>query len=215
MANDAYVLSDEAALRAVIGAEIPGLALKVDSELTVDAVEFIAASPFVVLSTCSAAGSLDASPKGDAPGFVHIEDNRTLLIPDRPGNKLVFGHLNILSNPRVGLLFMVPGTAETLRVNGRAELTANPDLLALLVARGKPAVLAIRVHVDECFFHCGKAFIRSQLWQSETWPARKVISFGRMLAKKVGGTVDQNAEKAAHTAAQIDAAVAADYRDNL
>ncbi len=211
MPNDPHVIADEAALRAVVGAEIPGLALKVESALTEDAVEFIAASPFLVLSTCSANGGLDASPKGDGPGFVHIEDNSTLLIPDRPGNKLVFGHLNILSNPQVGLLFMLPGTSETLRVNGRAELTANPDLLALLAARGKPAVLAIRVHVEECFFHCGKAFIRSQLWQPASWPARKVISFGSMFAKKRGG--DANA--VAQAAAQIDSVVAADYRDNL
>ncbi len=211
MASDPHVIADEAALRAVVGAEIPGLALKVESALTEDAVEFIAASPFLVLSTCNADGGLDASPKGDGPGFVHIEDNRTLLIPDRPGNKLVFGHLNILSNPQVGLLFMLPGTSETLRVNGRAELTANPDLLALLAARGKPAVLAIRVHVEECFFHCGKAFIRSQLWQPASWPARMVISFGAMFAKKRAG----DAALLTQTAAQIDAVVAADYRDNL
>ena len=207
MSNDPHIITDAATLRAVVGAEIPGLALKVERVLTEDARAFIAASPFLVLSTCNTNGGLDASPKGDDPGFVQVADDVTLLIPDRPGNKLVFGHLNILSNPQVGVLFMLPGTAETLRVNGRAELTANPDVLALLAARGKPAVLAIRVHVEECFFHCGKASIRSQLWSPATWPARKVISFGSMLAEKRGGD--------AAMAAQIDSVVAADYRDNL
>ena len=102
---------------------------------------------------------------------------------------------------------MVPGTSETLRLNGRAELTSNPVALARLAARGRPAVLAIRVHVDECFFHCAKAFIRAQLWQPDTWPAREPISFGRMFAQQTGGD--------ATVAAAIDARVAADYRDNL
>ena len=204
---DPYVIRDETGLRAAIGAEVPGMALKVERTLDADALAFLGRAPFLVLSTCDADGNLDASPKGDSPGFVHVEDASTLLIPDRPGNKLVFGHLNILRNPRVGLLFMVPGTSETLRVNGRAQLTANPDVLARLTARGKPAVLAIRVHIDECFFHCAKAFIRAQLWQPATWPAREPISFGRMFASKTGGD--------AATAATIDARVAADYRDNL
>jgi predicted pyridoxine 5'-phosphate oxidase superfamily flavin-nucleotide-binding protein len=115
--------------------------------------------------------------------------------------------LNILKNSKVGVLFLIPGTAETLRVNGTAELTSDPELLERLAARGKPAVIAIRIHVEECFFHCAKAFIRSRLWQPETWPERQKISFGRMLAKRTGGD-----EKAAQ---EIDERVEADYRDNL
>lgn len=204
---DPYVIHDVAALRAVIGAEIPGLATKVERGLNDDAIEFLQRAPFLVLSSSDADGNLDASPKGDEPGFVFVENATTLVIPDRPGNRLVFGHVNVLRNPHVGLLFMVPGTAETLRVNGRAELTVNPELLAQLAARGKPAVIAMRVHVDECFFHCAKAFIRARLWQPDTWQARLPISFGQMLAKKTGGD--------AALAATIDARVAADYRDNL
>ena len=204
---DPFVIRDEDGLRAVVGALVPTLALKVERSLDVETTAFIARAPFLVLSTCDSEGNLDASPKGDEPGFVHVENETTLLVPDRPGNKLVFGHLNILRNPHVGLLFMVPGTTETLRVNGRAELTSNPDVLARLAARGKPAVVAIRVHIDECFFHCAKAFIRAQLWKPETWPARIPISFGAMFAKKMGGD--------AKVAADIDARVAADYRDNL
>ena len=160
-----------------------------------------------MLSTADGDGNLDASPKGDAPGFVLVEDMRTLVIPDRPGNKLVYGHLNILENPKVGILFMIPGTPETLRVNGSAELTTDPAILDRLAARGRPAVLAIRVRIEECFFHCSKAFIRSKLWKAESWPERHRISFGKMFVKKVGG--DEN------TARSIDESVEADYRDNL
>jgi hypothetical protein len=138
---------------------------------------------------------------------VLVEDDHTLVIPDRPGNKLAYGHQNILSNPRVGVLFMIPGTPETLRVNGTATLTADPALLERLATRGKPAVLAIRVHVEECFFHCAKAFIRSGLWKHEAWPERHKVSFGEMFAKQRGGD--------AESAKQLDAAIEADYRDNL
>lgn len=205
--NDPYLVTDVASLRAVVGDELPMVALKVERTLTDDARDFIARSPLLVFSTSDEHGNLDASPKGDDPGFVHVQDDSTLLFPDRPGNRLVYGHLNILRNPHVGLLFMIPGTTETLRVNGRAELTRDPAVLARLGARGKPAVLAVRVHVDECFFHCGKAFIRSRLWQPDSWPAAHRISFGRMFAKKMGrddGVADA-----------IDASIATDYRDNL
>ncbi len=194
-------------LREVVGAEIPGLAEKNQSSLNEFAIDFLTRCPFLVLSTADAEGKVDASPKGDAPGFVHVEDERTLIIPDRPGNKLAYGHLNVIDNAQVGILFMIPGTPETLRVNGRAELTSDPALLEQLGARGKPAILAIRVHVDECFFHCAKAFIRSELWQPDAWPERQKISFGRMYAKQRG------ADEAA--AREIDAFVEADYRDNL
>jgi predicted pyridoxine 5'-phosphate oxidase superfamily flavin-nucleotide-binding protein len=105
------------------------------------------------------------------------------------------------------VLFLIPGTPETYRVNGTAELTTDPALLERLAARGRPAVLAIRVHVEECFFHCAKAFIRSKLWQPETWPERRRVSFGKMFAKAAGA--DDEA------AAAIDAAIETDYRENL
>ncbi len=202
-----HTIATEAELRAVIGAEHPGLAEKNQPRLNDFAVEYIARSPFLVLSTADAEGRIDASPKGDGPGFVEVEDDRHLLIPDRPGNRLAYGHHNILANPRVGVLFMMPGTPETLRINGRATLTVEPDLLERLAARGKPAVLAIRVEVEEVFFHCAKAFLRSSLWRPDTWGARHPVSFGKMFAA---------ARKApAQTAAAIDAVVEADYRDNL
>ncbi len=153
------------------------------------------------------AGRLDVSPKGDAPGFVAVDDERTLLIPDRKGNKLVFGLQNILETGRAGLIFLVPGTTETLRVNGRAEITADPAVCARLSARGQSALLAIRVTVEECFFHCGKALLRSSLWKPETWPTDVRVSFGTMLAEKLGGD--------AGVARQIDAAIEDDYQNNL
>ena len=191
----------------MIGAEIPGLAEKNQPRLNQFAIDFIAKSPFLVLSTADGDGRIDASPKGDGPGFVLVEDERHLVIPDRPGNRLAYGHHNILANPRVGVLFMLPGTPETLRVNGKASLTADPGLLERLAARGKPAVLAIRVEVEEVFFHCAKAFLRGRVWKPESWGEKHEVSFGKMFAAQ------RNAP--AETADAIDAMVEADYRDNL
>jgi hypothetical protein len=205
--NSDHVIRSVEALREVIGQEIPGLSLKNQARLDEYAIDFLSRVPFLVLATADADGRLDASPKGDAPGFVHVLDERTLAIPDRPGNKLVYGHQNILANGKVGVIFMIPGTPETLRVNGTAELTADPELLARLSARGRPAVLAIRVTVEECFFHCAKAFLRAQLWKPETWPERFAVSFGAMFAKRAG------AGDAAARA--VDAAIEKDYRENL
>lgn len=206
-APDPHAVRTVEELRAIVGEPMQGLDLKNQAELDEYAVDFIARSPFLILSSADESGNLDASPKGDGAGFVLVEDGRTLVIPDRPGNKLAYGHLNILANPKVGVIFLVPGTPETLRVNGTAELTRDPALLERLAARGKPAVLAIRVHVDECFFHCAKAFIRSGLWKPASWPDRVKVSFGKMLAKRVGG--DES------VAASVDQLVADDYRDNL
>ncbi|MEE9281272.1 MAG: MSMEG_1061 family FMN-dependent PPOX-type flavoprotein [Myxococcota bacterium] len=183
---DPYRIGSADELQELIGQPNKLTPLKVFGELEATARAFIGRSPFLLLSTSDTAGNQDVSPKGDPAGFVEIVDEKTLLIPDRPGNKLLYGLQNILANPRVGILFLVPGTGETLRVNGRAELTRDPQLLERLAARGKPAQLAIRVFVDECFFHCPKAFLRSELWQPDTWPERQRISFGKLLAKRLG-----------------------------
>ena len=205
--NPDYNITSEAALREVIGAEVPGLKDKVLDHIDDYARAFIAKSPFLVLSTADAEGNVDASPKGDGPGFVQVADDGTLWLPDRPGNKLAFGHLNILVNAKVGLLFMIPGTPETLRINGRATLNCDPDVLAQLAARGKPATLAVRVDVDEVFFHCAKAYIRSQLWQPDSWQQRHRVSFGEMFAAQ--------RNQPAAVAEAVDDMIEADYRDNL
>jgi PPOX class probable FMN-dependent enzyme len=194
-------------LHAMLGEPHPMTAKKVFDALDDTATSFIKRSPLIVLGTADAGGNVDASPKGDDPGFVAVWDPHTLLIPERKGNKLMYGLQNILSTGQVGILFMVPRTNETLRVNGSAELTSDPALLNLLVARGAPALLAIRVTVKECFFHCAKAFIRSQLWAPETWPERQTISFGKMMAANAGASEE--------VARQIDQSVANDYRNNL
>lgn len=194
-------------LRARIGEASSIVPLKLWKSLNETAVGFIKQSPFLFLATSDAEGNMDVSPKGDGPGFVEIENETTLLIPDRSGNKLIFGLQNILQNPHVGLIFLIPGTGETFRVNGRAELTADPAILERLSARGKPAVVAIRVTIEECFLHCAKAFLRAQVWQPEQWPEKYKISFGKLLVSKMGGD-----EK---TIKQFDDFVENDYKNNL
>ncbi len=202
-----HEIATVAALREVIGEPIQGLAEKNTDRLDEYSRSFIQRAPFAVLSTSDAEGRIDASPKGDAPGFVEIIDDKHVAVPDRPGNRLAYGHENIIANPRVGLLFVIPGTSETLRINGRATLTNDPELLDPLAARGKPAVLAVVVEIEECFFHCGKAFIRSKLWQPKAWGEPYKVSFGQMYAARKGG--DEQ------VAAAVDAAIEADYVNNL
>lgn len=142
---------------------------KVNTEVSDPVAEFIASSPLVFVATSDADGRLDVSPKGDAPGFVEVDDPTTLLVPERLGNKLAYGFHNILDTGRIGLIFVVPGQRETLRVNGTATISRDPALLDRLAAKGKPALLCTRVAVEECFFHCGKAMIRSKVWDPSSW----------------------------------------------
>ena len=206
-ATSAYRITTVEELRALIGEPHPLVPHKLWCTLEPAATDFIKQSPFLLLATADTEGNQDVSPKGDGPGFVAIENDTTLLIPDRKGNKLIFGLQNILANPHVGILFLIPGTEETLRVNGTAELTADPAILQRLSARGQPAIVAIRVTVRECFFHCAKAFKRAQLWKPEAWPQRPQISFGKLLAAKIGGDDKM--------ATQIDQFVEEDYKTNL
>jgi PPOX class probable FMN-dependent enzyme len=200
-------IESAAALRDLIGSPNTMVAHKIHGELNPRAIAFIARSPMVILSTSDGQGKVSVSPKGDYPGFVHVEDSRTLLIPERKGNKLIFSLTNILANPSVGLLFLVPGTGETLRVQGEAELRDDAQLCAKLIARGSPALLVMRVRVLECYFHCAKAFLRSQLWAPETWGEKMPISFGAEIAESGGIAPD--------TVAQFDQAVAARYVTDL
>ena len=156
---------------------------------------FIAASPFVLIATASAAGQCTVSPKGDEPGFVRVLDDRTLLIPDRPGNKRIDGLRNIVENPHIGLIFLIPNVQQTLRVNGRACIVRDADLLAEMEARGKVPQLAIGVEVEQAFLHCPKAFIRANLWQAARQDeAQPVAPFACMLVDQVkieGLTVEE------------------------
>jgi hypothetical protein len=204
---DPHRLATLEQVRAVIGPEVPAIKVKFNPTLDEVSSGFIRHSPLLLLSTVDRDGKPDVSPRGDGPGFVAVEDERTLLIPERKGNKLIYGLQNILATGRVALVFLVPGTEETLRVHGRAELTADPAVLARLTERGQPALLAIRVHVEQVFFHCAKAFRRSKLWQPETWPERLRISFGAMFARQAGAGAD--------VAAKIDASIEENYRTEL
>jgi PPOX class probable FMN-dependent enzyme len=131
---------------------------------------FIQKASFVLVASADRRGQMDVSPKGDPPGFVHILDNRTLAIPDRPGNRRIDTFRNVLKNPQVGLLFLVPGKQETLRVAGRASIVRDRALLEAMHVDGKVPALALVVHVEQVMFHCGKCVIRSGLWSTERWP---------------------------------------------
>ena len=148
---------------------------------------FIALSPFVVLATSDAAGRIDASPRGGEPGFVVVQDEHTLLLGDAPGNNRLDALQNLLENPQAGLLFMIPGVDETLRVNGRVVLSTDAaDLAACCDARRTPR-LVLRMTVQEAFLHCAKAFMRSRLWQQEAQVARERLpTMGQMLHEQIG-----------------------------
>ncbi len=158
---------------------------------------FIAHAPFLVMGTAGADGRCDVSPKGDAPGFVHVLDDHHLVIPDRLGNNRLDGMRNIVENAHVGLLFFIPGREDTLRVNGRARIVRDDALLERLAVGGKRPVTALVVEVEQCFLHCARAFKRAGLWQPERWPdTTEVPSMQRAIwdllpVKPAGQTVEQ------------------------
>ena len=157
---------------------------------------FIALSPFLVIASADPSGRCDASPKGDMPGFVRVVDDTTLLIPDRLGNNRVDTIANLIAAPGVGLIFFVPGVNETLRVNGRARITVDPALLEPMAVNGKVPRSGFLIEADEVYFHCGKALIRSDLWNPEKHVARgEWPSLGRILADQIGGLDPEEAER--------------------
>ena len=148
------------------------------------AARFLEQCPFVIVSTADTQGRCDASPKGDPPGFIEIADKHTLYLPDRAGNKMFQSISNILENPHVGLLFLIPGEEWTMRINGRARIADEPQLLEKLSARGRPAQLAIEVSVEECYFHCPKSFKRAELWNADKFHSYQGDSWGVILAQR-------------------------------
>jgi PPOX class probable FMN-dependent enzyme len=175
MAPFEQVITSEEELRAIVGAPTPRSLMKERKALDAHGRAFIAHAPVVLIATSGADGRCDVSPKGDAPGFVVVLDEHRLAIPDRPGNKRLDGFRNIVANPHVGLIFLVPGREETLRVNGRAWISRDPELLARAVVQGKPPLFMLGVEVEECFMHCAKPFLRAQLWKAERWPPRDAL----------------------------------------
>ncbi|MFI5524597.1 pyridoxamine 5'-phosphate oxidase family protein [Streptomyces platensis] len=143
--------------------------------------QWLARSPFCVIATADAQGRCDVSPKGDPAGFTHVLDDTTLVIPDRPGNKRMDGWMNVLDNPHVGLNYLLPGRGDTLRINGRARLLRDAPFFDTLTIKGHRPRLALLVEVEELFYHCSKAFLRSDLWKPETWHPDALPSRARIV----------------------------------
>jgi len=164
------VVRTEAALREILGAPAERSVKKEIARLDAHCRALIARSPFVLVASCNAAGRCDVSPKGDPPGFVLVLDDQTLALPERPGNRRADTFTNVLENPHVGLLFVIPGKLETLRVNGRARVVSDTALRERMRVAGKTPALALVVSVEQVFIHCGKCMLRSALWDAQTWP---------------------------------------------
>jgi PPOX class probable FMN-dependent enzyme len=165
------VVTDPVAFRELIGEPPPSCVAKTIAVLDRHCRAFIARSPFVLIASSNARGQVDISPKGDAPGFVRVLDDITLAIPDRPGNRRADTFTNVLENPGVGLIFLIPGKSETLRVSGSAKIVRDAGLRESMAARGKTPDFALAVEIQEAFFHCSKCIIRSSLWTPKEWPA--------------------------------------------
>jgi len=162
-------VSSEAELRDLLGEPAARSVTKERPRLHQRDREWLAASPFCLVATADAGGRCDVSPKGDPPGFTHIIDDRTIAIPDRPGNRRADGFRNVLANPYAGTIYLVPGRADTLRINGRARLLRDAPFFDEMIVKGNRPRLALVIDIETIFFHCAKAFMRSKLWRPETW----------------------------------------------
>lgn len=190
------------------GAPSEAVVSKVIDRLDAHCGDFIARAPFVLVATSAADGRCDVSPKGGPPGFVAVLDDRRLAVPDAPGNRLLDSARNIVATGRAGLLFLIPGLEETLRVNGRAFLTRDPGVLARFAGDGRPPRLAIGVEVDEAFLHCAKAFKRSHLWEPTAWPDRAGLARPAEIWR-------DHMALAGLTTEQVEELVTDDYTNNL
>ena len=193
-----HLITSMEQLRRLYGEPPPTSILKEIDRINAGYRKLIEAAPFVVVATAGPEG-LDCSPKGDAPGFVRVLDERTLAIPDRPGNNRVDGFTNIMRDPRISLLFLIPGCGETLRVNGRAAITTDPELMQSFAVNGKLPRCVLIVELERVYFHCSKAIVRSKLWDEAAKIDRKSLpSTGAIIAElsdgKLGGeTYDREA----------------------
>jgi PPOX class probable FMN-dependent enzyme len=203
-----HQITSEKDLRAIMGEPVHELVLaKSSSSLTEPMKKYIELSPFVCLSTHGQDDTSDVSPRGDAPGFVHVLDDNTLAIPDRPGNKRLDSIVNIINQPSMALLFMIPGVLETLRVNGKGINSTDPELLQRFEVNGKLPALVIVLTVEESFDHCSKAFRRSKLWQSDYYSQGRAPS----LTELISGHLQLDDE----TASMLDSAIEDDAKNNM
>jgi PPOX class probable FMN-dependent enzyme len=181
-ATDSLVeISSEAELRELLGYPVGRAVTKERARLHERDRDWLAASPFCLVATSGADGTCDVSPKGDPPGFTLVLDDTTLAIPERPGNRRADGFRNILANPHVGLIYLVPGRRETLRINGRARLVRDAPFFDQMIVKGHRPQLALVVEIEQIFFHCMKAFLRSKLWQPDTWRPDALPSHAQMV----------------------------------
>jgi uncharacterized protein len=195
-------ITSEAELREALGGHATGRAATKDrTSLHPLQIEWLKASPFCVLATSDANGNCDASPKGDPAGqLVHVLDPRTIVIAERPGNKRADGYMNVLSNPHVGLIALIPGRNDTLRVNGRARLVRDAPWFDELAVKGKRPILALVIEVEQVFSHCPKAFMRSNLWEPGKWPSIDEMPSVAALCKVVQNPPETLEELEAHYA---------------
>lgn len=206
-----HVIADEAGLRALFE-PTHDIALKKSlSEIDRHAAEFIRRAPFLCIGTQGPGGKADVSPRGDPPGFVQVLDPKTLAIPDRPGNNRLDTLSNIVANPQVGLIFIIPGFEDTLRVNGQARLVTDPALLATMAVNGKVPKLAIVVRVEEAFLHCAKAFRRARLWDPSQHQDRKALPslVQIILDQTTGAPAEPEAQR------RLDEGLEEDYRRSM
>ena len=167
-------------LRAIVGHPNSYVANKVGHRLSAVQQGWLAHSPLGFVATTDAQGRVDVSPKGDPPGFVHVIDDTTIAIPERPGNKRVDGYLNVLERPHVGTLFLIPGRGDTLRINGTARILADAEYFDAMTVQDKRPILALEIDVEEVFFHCAKAFLRSDTWDPSSWNPTAVPSVAKI-----------------------------------
>jgi uncharacterized protein len=174
-------LTSVAELRELLGMPYGRAVTKERTALLETDRRWLAASPFCLIATSGADGSCDVSPKGDPPGFTMVLDDTTIALPERPGNRRADGFLNILANPQVGLIYLIPGRRETLRINGRARIIRDAPFFGDMIVKGHRPVLALLVDIDQVFFHCMKAFMRSKLWEPQTWHPDVLPSHARLV----------------------------------
>jgi PPOX class probable FMN-dependent enzyme len=173
-------ITSEAQLRELLGEPLPRVAAKDRKTLHEYDRRWLASSPLCLVATSGADGSCDVSPKGDPPGFTLVLDDTTIAIPERPGNRRADGFRNILANPHVGLIYLVPGRGDTLRINGTARLVSDAPFFDQMRVKGHRPLLALVVEIKQVFYHCSKAFLRSDLWQPATWNPTAVPSRARL-----------------------------------
>lgn len=185
--HPSQIVTTEAQLRALIGEPAELARAKISPRLNAMTRLFVERSPLVCVATSDAAGNCDLSPRGDPAGFVRILDDHTLLMPERPGNRLADSLRNILANPRIGLLFVVPGVTDTFRVNGRAVITVDAELLAPCAVEGKPPLLGVLVDIEEAYTQCSKAFLRSHLWDPDRFIDPALMPTGGQVHRAIQG----------------------------